>query len=432
MTILVTRKSAKTDFTIADHARKIRSLYEVASQSHQSFDDQIDSMLNVGCQLFNLEIGKLCKIDAKHQKNKMINVVLPENFNSILKKNMEVPLERTFCSIPFSEERIVLLDNIATSDYRTYPCFEFANLGTYIAAPIHVFGKKFGTINFSSFKSRRRPYNKSDHELLFLIAKFVSVSLETHESQQMLIDKKVSDDANQAKSRFLSNMSHELRTPLNAIIGYSDLIIHDSDLSDQGTLDDVKRINQAGLHLLHLVNNVLDITKVESGKMTVDPENFSFDSLLTDVVDIAKPLIVEQKNEFVLINECSQLSVYNDKQKLKQILLNLLGNAAKFTREGEISIQASTLSTNNIDYLQIAIRDTGMGINEDAQETIFDEFTQDKTNAVAMHNGTGLGLSICKSFSKMLGGDIKLYSQAGVGSEFIVTLPLNLPVKQCA
>jgi len=432
LTVVVTRKTAKTESALASQAYKIRALYEVASQPHESLDEQIDDTLKVGCQLFNLEIGKLCKIDPDKQTNKMINVVVPENFKTILQKNMEVSLERTFCMIPFSEERIVLLHNIATSDYKTYPCYEFANLGTYIAAPIFVFGKKYGTINFSSFKARPTQYKESDNELLYLIGKFVSVVIEAQLSQEMIIDKKAADEANEAKSRFLSNMSHELRTPLNAIIGYSDLVLSEDIISDKSTIEDIRRINKSGHHLLHLVNNILDISKVEAGKMTIEPVEFKIESLLNITADIVHPLISENNNKLIIQNNVKVGDLNTDQQKLKQILLNLLSNAAKFTKNGEITIICDKLFRSGDEWLSILVTDTGVGMDEEAQQMVFDEFAQDLSNDIARHSGTGLGLSICKTFSLLLGGDISVTSKKGEGSEFRVAIPMKFRLENYA
>ena len=432
LTIIFTRKNTRTESDLASQVYKIRALYEVASQSHESLDDQIDATLKVGCQLFNVEIGKLCKINANQELNKMINVVLTNNFKTILQKNMEVPLERTFCTIPYNEERIVLLHNIATSDYKTYPCYEFANLGTYIAAPVYVFGKKFGTINFSSFKAKIRPYTEADHDLLYLIGKFVSVIIETQLSQEMIIDKKAADEANEAKSRFLSNMSHELRTPLNAIIGYSELVLGDDDISNSAVIKDIRNINKAGYHLLNLVNNILDISKVESGKMVVERLRFKIGPLLDSVMDIALPLVTENNNKLRIQNNVDNGDMYTDRQKLKQILLNLLSNAGKFTANGQIAIICEKVFRSGHSWLSVTIKDSGSGMDDEAQRIVFDEYTQDKTNNIARHNGTGLGLSICKTFTVMLGGEISVTSKKEEGSEFRIIIPMQLALENDA
>lgn len=426
MTIVNTRKTAKTESALAAQASKLRLLYEVASQPYASYDEQIDSTLRVGCQLFSLEIGKLCQIDAEQETNTINNVVLPEKSQSVLKKDMVLSLERTFCSIPYSENQPLLLHNIASSEYKSYPCYEFANLGSYIAMPIYVFGKKYGTINFSSFKAKLRPYLESDKELLYLIGKFVTMVLETKHSQQMLIDKIAADDANKAKSRFLSSMSHELRTPLNAIIGYSELLREDNVIQDDSVLNDIVRINKSGLHLLHLVNNILDLSKIESGKMNIDNEKFRLDDLLATVVDISGHLVSENNNNLTIENRLNAESLFLDRQKIKQILLNLISNAAKFTNNGEISICCEkVLNTQGQEHLSIKVKDTGSGIGHKEQGGIFKEFVQANGGQALKHNGTGLGLSICKKFCELMGGTIELISQIGKGSEFHVLVPLK-------
>ena len=242
----------------------------------------------------------------------------------------------------------------------------------------------------------------------------------------MLVEKneKSLEQANNAKSEFLANMSHELRTPLNAIIGYSELVTEElKDSSNNSSIKDIDRIHSAGLHLLDLINDILDLSKIEAGKIELNYENVNIIELITESVTLIQPLI--SKNHNILDTHYSRDIGYisTDKTKLKQILYNLLSNAAKFTENGKIDLNIYKEFSNS-DVLVISVRDTGIGIAEEHLNKIFHKFTQTDSSRRSIIEGTGLGLSISKSYCEMLGGKITVKSKPDNGTTFTVELPL--------
>ena len=233
--------------------------------------------------------------------------------------------------------------------------------------------------------------------------------------------------ASRAKSAFLANMSHELRTPLNAIIGYSEMLTEDA--AAQG-LDaytpDLKRIHMAGTHLLSLINNVLDVSKIEAGKLSVHAHRFAVDALIEDVVDTVRPLLDKNRNRLVLDNGPQLGQMFSDETKLRQILVNLLGNAAKFTENGVVTLSVRRIAEAGEDWLQFAVRDTGIGIAQDQIARLFTDFTQVDSSTTRRYGGTGLGLAISRRFCQRLGGDIQVASEVGQGSIFTLRLPVQL------
>ncbi len=227
--------------------------------------------------------------------------------------------------------------------------------------------------------------------------------------------------ANKAKSEFLANMSHELRTPLQSIIGYGDVLHEELIISDDGLLlEDVERIVSNATHLLEIINNILDMAKIEAGRMTINPGSCDVAALVREACGMVKPLIDRSGN--VLKMEFSadlQEPQLTDAQKLKQVLLNLLSNAAKFTHNGQITVRAY----REQEQLLIAVCDTGVGVPLDKQQQIFEQFRQVDGSESRRYGGTGLGLSISRQLCQMLGGDITLHSEPGQGSIFTVTLP---------
>jgi signal transduction histidine kinase/DNA-binding response OmpR family regulator len=236
------------------------------------------------------------------------------------------------------------------------------------------------------------------------------------------------EGANRAKSEFLANMSHELRTPMNAILGYSEMLMEEAEeLGQEDFIPDLKKINQAGTHLLALINDVLDLSKVESGKMEAFAEEINLDRLIDEVSATAQPLIGKNNNK-LLIERGKQLgSAHQDMTKLRQTLFNLLSNAAKFTRDGTVTLQVDRTEQAGEDWLVFTISDTGIGIAEDKIDQIFEEFTQADGSTTRDYGGTGLGLSIARRFCELLGGNLNVHSQLGEGSTFTIQVPANLP-----
>jgi len=237
--------------------------------------------------------------------------------------------------------------------------------------------------------------------------------------------RRAAERANQTKSEFLANMSHELRTPLNAIIGYSEILVEDAqDRGDEASIGDLKKIQSAGKHLLGLINDILDLSKIEAGRMDVYLEYVFLSRLVDEVKTIVEPMMSKNNNR--LIVECPPDigSLRTDLTKLKQSLINLLGNAAKFTKEGEVKLSLSrSVDEEGVSQIRFAVSDSGIGMTEEQMGRLFQAFTQADSSTTRNFGGTGLGLTITKHFCTMLGGDITVASEPGKGSTFTIRLP---------
>lgn len=235
--------------------------------------------------------------------------------------------------------------------------------------------------------------------------------------------RELSEVANRTKSQFLANMSHELRTPLNAIIGYSEILQEDAvDNGQEQLVPDLKKIEGAGRHLLGLINDILDLSKVEAGKMDVFIEEIDLSSLLDEVKSIIAPLVAKNGNELEVRLADHVGRMRTDRTKLKQCLLNVLSNASKFTQDGKLTVQVRRFETDG-PKIEIVISDTGIGMNEDQIGRLFQAFSQADASTTKKFGGTGLGLAITRHFCRLLGGDISVASQPGVGSSFTIILP---------
>jgi len=232
--------------------------------------------------------------------------------------------------------------------------------------------------------------------------------------------------ANRAKSEFLSNMSHELRTPLNAIIGYSELVLEVEEAEQRSeSAEDLKKILSSAHHLLSLINDVLDLSKIEAGRMELYVEEFDAKGLVEDLVATITPLMQTNGNRFTV--ECARDvgSVKSDMTRVRQIMLNLLSNAAKFTERGDVWFRAWFVNESGQDWLMFSVKDTGIGIPVEQQHKLFTDFIQADSSVTRTYGGTGLGLAISKRFCEMMGGSVTLDSKPGVGSTFTVRLPVD-------
>jgi len=299
---------------------------------------------------------------------------------------------------------------------------EGAGARTGLAVPMLKEDKLVGAIVI--YRQEVRPFTDKQIELVTTFADQARIAIENVRQLDEIQDKsRQLAGASEHKSQFVASMSHELRTPLNAIIGLTEMMVTNATrFGTEKAQEPLQRVNRAGTRLLGLINQVLDLSKIEAGKLEFNPQTVQLAPLINEVIGTAGQLAEKNKNRLV-VDAQENLGVLTvDPMRLRQILLNLLSNACKFTKQGEVKLQARKVA-NGGNGIELAVVDTGIGMTAEQQARLFEEFSQAEAATARRFGGTGLGLAITRKLARMMGGDVTVTSEQGKGSVFTVRLP---------
>jgi signal transduction histidine kinase len=330
-----------------------------------------------------------------------------------------------------SGEQLVIDDYDAWSGRAPY--FDYNVIRAIMGAPLKSGQEVVGVIGIAYDTKSDRGFGDEDVQFLSRFAQLASIALdnarlysEAHEARE------AAEAANRSKSAFLANMSHELRTPLTAIIGYSEMLLEDAEELGHGdnNIRDLEKIREAGKHLLGLINDILDLSKIEADKMELHLETFDVASMIEDVAETIR--LLANKNSNTLKVHCPDDfgTMHADLTKIRQTLFNLLSNACKFTEQGAIKLAVSRETVDGVAWFVFSVIDTGIGMTEEQLDKLFQPFSQAHALTERKYGGTGLGLAISRRFCHMMGGDIIVESEYGVGSTFTIRLPAQVADRQ--
>ena len=322
------------------------------------------------------------------------------------------------------ERRTVHVADIQVDPDYAYAVRDERPIRTTLAVPMLKGNDLVGTITI--YRMELKPFTEKQIALVETFADQAVIAIENVRLFEEIQDKsRELELASQNKSQFLSSMSHELRTPLNAIIGLTEMMVTNAArFGTDKALEPLRRVNAAGTHLLSLINEVLDLSKIEAGKLELNPEPVNLPRLIDEVIGTAGGLAEKNKNRLVVKASDNLGALTADSMRLKQILLNLLSNACKFTKEGEVALRARKVADGG-DWVELAVADSGIGMTAEQQAKLFQDFTQADSLTARRYGGTGLGLAISRKLARMMGGDVTVASELGKGSVFTLRLPAH-------
>jgi GAF domain-containing protein len=337
-----------------------------------------------------------------------------------------LPVERghgTATGRALLEGRVIhVADVLADPDYTWADAQRLGGYRTVVGVPMLREGVAMGVLTLT--RSEVRPFTDKQIELVSTFADQAAIAIENVRLFDEIQDKsRQLAEASERKSQFLASMSHELRTPLNAIIGLTEMMVTNAArFGTEKAQEPLRRVNAAGTHLLTLINEILDLSKIEAGKLELNPEPVNLARLIDEVIGTAGQLAEKNKNRLVVEAHENVGPLNADSMRLKQILLNLLSNACKFTKEGEVALRVRKVADGS-DWVELAVADTGIGLTAEQQAKLFQEFTQADSLTARRYGGTGLGLALSRKLARMMGGDVTVASEPGKGSVFTLRLP---------
>ncbi|MHC5061804.1 MAG: response regulator [Planctomycetota bacterium] len=408
------RKKAEDDITKIN--RCLLSFTDNPDENIQQILAACGQVLGATCGLYNrMDHGMLCSLGQWNT---------PDDYNAVDKPDGHI----CFDVINEADDDCLVIYDLPQSRYAdTDPNVKAYQLQTYIGKAVRCGTEVIGSVCFVYQTDHK--FSNIDKEILGIVASAISVEEERKVSKQsLLVARRKAEAANIAKSRFLANMSHEIRTPMNAIIGFSNLLTDEELTVEQREYAGL--IQKAGKSLLTLIDDILDYSRIEAGKLEVQFEDCSLKKLLEDIDSTMRLLADEKSLEFEIIHdERLPLMINTDYGRVHQCLLNLVHNAIKFTEQGHVHLKTSSLNKNGKSFIRFDVEDTGIGIAEDEQISIFASFTQANEADTRLYGGTGLGLAITKQLAKLLGGEITLTSRQYEGSTFTLLIPTGADSK---
>jgi len=393
--------------------------------SRSTFDLQavLDTLVESAVRLCEADIGHIARPNEAGLFRTQAYFGYSREFKEVLERTpLKAGRESVIGRALLEARAVQVADVLAEPNYALIEVQRIGGFRTVLGIPLMREGTPIGV--FGLARNSVRPFSDKQIELAITFADQAVIAIENVRLFDEIQDKnRQLAEASEHKSQFVSSMSHELRTPLNAIIGLTDMLVTNAArFGTEKAQEPLQRVNRAGTHLLGLINQVLDLSKIEAGKLELNPQTVQLAPLINEVIGTAGQLAEQNKNRLVVDAQENLGTLTVDPMRLRQILLNLLSNACKFTKEGEVKLAARKVA-NGSNFVEFAVSDNGIGMTAEQQAKLFGEFSQADATTAQRFGGTGLGLALSRKLARRMGGDVTVTSEPGKGSVFTVRLP---------
>jgi signal transduction histidine kinase len=381
----------------------------------------LDTLVESACRLCDADAANVIRPDGDVFKSAASFGQTADHKRALRQMSLRPGRDTCTGRVLLEGKTVHIPDCKADPEYRAPDVMRVSGNRAILGVPLLRDGTPIGVLTLT--RSTARPFTDKQTELATSFADQAVIAIENVRLFDEVQEKsRQLAEASQRKSQFLANMSHELRTPLNAIIGVTEMLREDAEALKQD-VEPLDRVLGAGRHLLALINDILDLSKIEAGRMELHLETFPLAPVIADVAKTIEPMATKNGNRLVIDCPADLGTIHADQTRFRQSLLNLASNANKFTEKGSITIAAHQAQENGRDWVTIAVADTGIGMTPEQMGKLFQEFSQASASTASKYGGTGLGLAISKRFCQMMGGDITVESETGRGSTFTIRLP---------
>ncbi|NOZ52638.1 MAG: response regulator [Gammaproteobacteria bacterium] len=416
--LLMWRGDSRGEVVSPANDDRLQAIHEIIFQRGVTIEHKMRTLLECSCKMLGMDTVLVERLNPGGKSTTVMTIITP--YNNTVQKGIVLPVEKTLCHTTLSSQCPLVINNIAASEYKNHPLVGLLGIQCYIGTGVRVQQQDFGIISFSKRKPIKFNVSESDFTLIKFVAAWIGMAMENQLKEQSLETAAANAEAsNRAKSAFLASMSHEIRTPLTAILGYSDML-RDTDQSAEDVAHEIDSIIRSGMHLQRIINDILDLSKIEAGQLSVEHMDVEFISLIVDMESMFADRARKQGITFdVEYDFPIPMEIVTDPTRLKQILFNLCSNAVKFTESGGVKVKIRFVKSKQ--QLIFSISDTGIGMDEREISRLFKPFSQANTSTTRKFGGTGLGLCIAKQLAKNLGGDVVVNSVKGQGSTFEVS-----------
>jgi len=415
------RRSTKVELALVKQASQYKALYAQSAAQEISPEQQIRESMRLLCEFLDMDSAKLSKVDIRRRQLTYVEIVDLTDSLTGMEKNNVVSLDKTMSSLCADKSEPIFVQNVSTSMYSNHQFYESSNTGSFIGTGLIVSGQPFGYLSFFRRQPRNLPFSNAEVEVLQLATKWICATLQSQSSLKLQIENKANQQSSDFESRFYSNINHEMRTPLNAVIGYAELLLTREDGAEEKSEEILRKIRQSGHHLLSLVDNILDLTKLETGKVNISVEEIDIMSTVNAVAETLDYVFLQTNTKFI----CNQFlgSMRTDKEKFQHILLNLIENICQYSKQSEITMKISNIKANGEDYISFSLSGS-IGLQNLASKLL--DIVNESARRHWDYGRMEMGFSLCHRYSKILGGSLSVSENSGRTPVFHLRLPKYL------